>query len=69
MEYITKNLGYKVIEVSGGLDVYDTDNQFQCELSGYVLSDFDCNGVTDNDKLEAEIIYEIDALNAQGQNV
>ena len=47
-------LGYKVTEFNGGLDVTE-DGEFVCELYGKTLDDYRFDGDIDDDLLEADI--------------
>ena len=47
-------LGYKVTEFNGGLDVTE-DGEFVCELYGKTLDDYRVDEDIDDDLLEADI--------------
>ena len=52
-------LGYKVTEFNGGLDVTE-DGEFVCELYGKTLDDYRVDEDIDDDKLEADIEEQVE---------
>ena len=52
-------LGYKVTEFNGGLDVTE-DGEFACELYGKTLDDYRVDEDIDDDKLEADIEEQVE---------
>jgi len=40
MEHVTDFENYKVVETTSGLDVYDNNDKFLCELGGKTLANF-----------------------------
>ena len=52
-------LGYKVTEFNGGLDVTE-DGEFVCELYGKTLDDYRVGEDIDDDKLEADIEEQVE---------
>ena len=52
-------LGYKVTEFNGGLDVTE-DGEFVCELYGKTLDDYRFDGDIDDDLLEADIKEQVE---------
>ena len=52
-------LGYKVTEFNGGLDVTE-NGEFVCELYGKTLDDYRVDEDIDDDKLEADIEEQVE---------
>lgn len=52
-------LGYKVTEFNGGLDVTE-DGEFVCELTNKTLNDYRVDEDIDDDKLEADIEEQVE---------
>ena len=67
MNVFVTELGYKVRETLGGLEVYDENDEFVCELGGtlnsYRMDPDDEDSNIDNDKLEADIEKALDVDN------
>lgn len=40
MEHVTDFENYKVVETTSGLDVYDSNDEYLCELGGKTLANF-----------------------------
>ena len=54
--------GFKARETLSGIDIYDSDNNFVCELDGLTLSRFeDEDGNVDSSQLESEVRSVLDA--------
>lgn len=60
MEYITP-LGYIIKETMFGLDIYDEEEIYLCELHGKTIADFTYDEKVDVGKLENEIKVQLDA--------
>lgn len=66
-------LGYKVTEFNGGLDVTE-DGEFVCELIGKTLNDYrtdkdDEDSDIDDDLLEADIKEQVEVFLDNGRNL
>ena len=64
MKHTTKFEGYEVVETTNGLDIYNGEKKFLCELTDMTLEDFshcEKNGITkiDDVKLESAIKEEL----------
>ena len=62
MNVFISETGYKAKETLGGIDIYDSEDNFVCELAGLTLSRFeDEDGNISSEQLEDEITAELDA--------
>jgi hypothetical protein len=62
MNVFISDTGYKAKETLGGIDIYDSEDNFVCELAGLTLSRFeDEDGNISSEQLESEITSVLDA--------
>lgn len=62
MKYITEN-GYEIVDTLSGVDVYDSDGCYVCNLQGVHISEFmDENENVDDSRLDSMIDMEMEAI-------
>lgn len=62
MKQVTTPNGYLVIERIGGLDVFMEDH-LVCEICGKTFADYSYDEKVNTDKLDNDILEELDTLN------